>query len=229
MMTFNVLEYAGSSSCRSCSRRARGVRRRPPLRGVRRGGRRLRLHGEPVLGLEDRERGVHLLLRPLLRPPVPRLPLLERLRPLRQRPAPDVARAAALHPRDVARRADHGLRRPGEGARLHVHRRLRRRDRRAASRRSRGPRRQRDDQSRLRPGQHARPRRGADRRGARRRAADDDRAVAARRGDALRRRHPQGARPARLGPAGARSTRASPARSPGSRSIAPRTRRRTCP
>ena len=42
---------------------ARGVRRRPPLRRVRRGDRRLRLHGEPVLGVEDRLRGVHLLLR----------------------------------------------------------------------------------------------------------------------------------------------------------------------
>ena len=65
-------------------------------------------------------------------------------------------------------------------------------------------------------GQHARARGGADRRRARRRAADDDRAGAARRGDALRRRHPQGARPARLGPAGRRSTRASRRPSPGS-------------
>ena len=47
---------------------ARGVRRRAPLRGVRRGGRRLRLHGEPVLGVEDHQRGVHLLVRALLRP-----------------------------------------------------------------------------------------------------------------------------------------------------------------
>ena len=65
---------------------ARGLRRRPPLRGVRRGDRRLRLHREPLLGLEDRLGGVHLLLREVLRPPLPRLPLLERLRALRQRP-----------------------------------------------------------------------------------------------------------------------------------------------
>ena len=72
----------------------RGVRRRSPLRGVRGGGRRLRLHGEPVLGVEDRERGVHLLVRALLRPRLPRLPLLERLRALRQRPLADGARVA---------------------------------------------------------------------------------------------------------------------------------------
>ena len=57
MMTFNVLEY-----CRAARAAARllvdagGLRRRPPLRRVRRGGRRLRLHGEPVLGVEDRAR-----------------------------------------------------------------------------------------------------------------------------------------------------------------------------
>ena len=34
---------------------------------IRRGDRRLRLHGEPLLGVEDRRRGVHLLVRPLLR------------------------------------------------------------------------------------------------------------------------------------------------------------------
>ena len=60
---------------------------------------------------------------------VPRLPLLQRLRALRQRPAADGARAAALHPPDRARRADHGLRRRRQGARLHLHRRLRRRHR----------------------------------------------------------------------------------------------------
>ena len=88
------------------------------------------------------------------------------------------------------------------------------------------PRRQRDDQPGLRRGQHARPRRGADRRRARRRAEDDDRAVAARRGDALRGRHPQGARPARLGAAGA-ARRGHPARRrlvPGASSRAIRTR-----
>ena len=115
---------------------SRGLRRRAPLRGVRRVDRRLRLHREHLLGLEDRRRGVHLLVRPLLRAAVSRLPLLERLRALRQRPAPHGARDAALHPRDAARRADHGLRRPREDARLHLRRRLRRRDRAAGSRRS---------------------------------------------------------------------------------------------
>ena len=130
IMTFNVLEYCRAA--RAAARLlvdARGLRRRPPLRGVRRGRRRLRLHREPVLGVEDHLRGVHLLVRPLLRPRVPRLPLLERLRPLRQRPAADGARAAAVHPPDEPRRADHGLRRRRQGARLHLHRRLRRRDR----------------------------------------------------------------------------------------------------
>ena len=124
------------------------------------------------------------------------------------------------------RRADHGLRRRREGARLHLHRRLRRRDRardRAARRRPGG---ERDDQPRVRPGQHARARRRADRRRARRRAADHARAVARRRGDALRRRHPQGPRPARLGAADAARPRASRARSHGSASGAPRTPRR---
>ncbi len=98
IMTFNVLEYCrGARAAARLLVDPRGLRRRAPLRGVRRGGGRLRLHGEPVLGVEDRERGVHLLLRPLLRPALPRLPLLERLRALRQRPAADGARAAALH------------------------------------------------------------------------------------------------------------------------------------
>ena len=70
---------------------------------------------------------------------------------------------------------------------------------------------ERDDQPRLRPGQHARARRRADRRRARRRAADQPGAVARRRGHALRRRHPQGARPARVGAADA-ARRGHPAR-----------------
>ena len=44
----------------------------------------------------------------------------------------------------------------------------------------RGPRHERDDQSRVRRGKHARPRGRADRRRARRRAEDDDRALPAR-------------------------------------------------
>ena len=52
-------------------------------------------------------------------------------------------------------------------------------------------------------------------------AADDDRAVAARRGDALRRRPEQGARRCSATTRRSRSTTGSPVRSPGSRSIAP--------
>ncbi len=130
IMTFNVLEYArGARAAARVLVDARGLRRRAPVRGVRRRGRRLRLHGEPVLGVEDHERGVHLLVRALLRPRLSRLPLLERLRALRQRPVAHGARAAAVHAPAVARRGDHDLRRRREGARLHVHRRLRRRHR----------------------------------------------------------------------------------------------------
>ena len=200
MMTFNVLEYCRQRRLPlvfSSTREVYGDVHR--FEGYGEDDGRLRLHGEPVLRLEDRERGVHLRLRALLRAQVPRLPLLERLRALRQRPAPDVARAAALHPLDVARRADHGLRRRRQGARLHLHRRLRRRDLARDRGARRRPRHERDDQPGVRRGQHARPRRRADRGRARRRAEDDDRAVAARRGDALRGRHPQGARPARRG------------------------------
>ena len=69
IMTFNVLEYCrGLESAARLLVDARGLRRRAPVRGVRRGDRRLRLHGEPVLGVED-----HLARRsstrtPLLRP-----------------------------------------------------------------------------------------------------------------------------------------------------------------
>ena len=135
VMTFNVLEYAAARSDRVLVQ-PRGLRRRAPVRGVRRGRRRLRLHGEHVLRLEDRGGGVHLLVRALLRAALSRLPLLQRLRPLRQRPAPDGARDPALHPLDAARRADHRLRGPGQDARLHVRRRLRRRNH-TRSRRSR--------------------------------------------------------------------------------------------
>ena len=89
----------------------RGVRGRPPIRGVRRGRRGLRVHGEHVLRVEDRRRGVRLLVRAVLRAPLPRVPLLQRLRALRQRFAPDGARDPALHPLDAPGRADHDLRR----------------------------------------------------------------------------------------------------------------------
>ena len=144
----------------------------------------------------------------LLRPAVPRLPLLERLRALRHRPPADGARAAAVHAPAVAWRADHGLRRRREGARLHLHRRLRRRHRaRRRTRLAAGTSRERDDQPRLRPGQHARPRRGADRR---RSSASSRRSTSQpslrRRGDALRRRHPQGTRRCSTGRRRRRST-----------------------
>ena len=130
MMTFNVLEY-----CRQLELPLVFSSTREVYGDVHR----FEEYGEaaadfaytesPYSGVEDHLRGVHLLVRPLLRPAVPRLPLLERLRPLRQRPAADGARAAAVHPPDEPRRADHGLRRRREGARLHLHRRLRRRHR----------------------------------------------------------------------------------------------------
>ena len=63
-----------------------------------------------------------------------------------------------------------------------------------------GARHERDDEPRLRPGQHARARGRADRRRARRRAADHDRTVADGRGDALRRRRPKARDAARLEP-----------------------------
>ena len=148
----------------------RGVRRRPPVRGVQRAGRRLRLHGEHVLRVQDRRRGVHLLVRALLRAPLPRVPLLERVRPVRQRPPPNGASDPAVHPLDAAGRADHDLRRSRQDARLHLRRRLRRRHRSRHRGARRAARRQPDDQPRVRRGQHARPLRRADRRRARRRA-----------------------------------------------------------
>ena len=181
----------------------RGVRRRAPVRGLQRAGRRLRLHGEHVLRVEDRGRGVHLLVRALLRAPLPRLPILERLRALRQRPPSHGPGHPALHPLDDARRAHHDLRGTGQDARLHLRRRLRRRDRARHRGPRRAPGRQPDDQPRLRGGEHARALRRADRPRARHRAGDDARAVPARRGHALRRRPLEGARAPRLRPEGA--------------------------
>ena len=55
IMTFNVLEYCRAARAAAhLLLDARGLRRRPPLRRVRRGSGRLRLHREPVLGVEDR-------------------------------------------------------------------------------------------------------------------------------------------------------------------------------
>ena len=98
MMTFNVLEYC----------RALGL----PLvfsstREVYGDVHRFEEYGEATADFAYTESpysaskitlgGVHLLLRQVLRAQVPRLPLLERLRPLRQRPPADGAGAAALH------------------------------------------------------------------------------------------------------------------------------------
>ena len=181
MMTFNVLEYCRQRRLPlvfSSTREVYGdVHRFEELRG--RDGR-LRLHREPVLRLEDRLRGVHLRLRALLRAQVPRVPLLERLRALRQRPAADVARAAALHPLDVA--ATSRSRSTAATTRCSTSPT----STTASTGSSRGieglvdgARRERDDQPGVRRGQHARSRRRADRGRARRRAEDHDRAVAA--------------------------------------------------
>ena len=91
-------------------------------------------------------------------------------------------------------------------------------------RRWRGP--ERDDQPRLRPGEHARPRGRADRRRAGRLARDRLQAFASRRGHPLRRRHPQGARAARLAARRRRSTPGSRSRSSGSANGALSTRKR---
>ena len=131
MMTFNVLEYCRAIDLPlvfSSTREVYGDVHR--FEGTARTTRRLRLHREPLLGVEDRLRGVHLLLREVLRPPLPRLPLLERLWPLRQRPRAGWSACSPVHPPALAGRADHRLRRRGQGARLHLHRRLRRRHRR---------------------------------------------------------------------------------------------------
>ena len=90
MMTFNVLEYCRQTQhaddLQLSSREVYGGR--PPLHD-RGGERRLRVRREHLLRLEDRRRGADLLLCPLLRAALSRLPLLERLRPLRQRPRAD--------------------------------------------------------------------------------------------------------------------------------------------
>ena len=125
---------------------------------------------------------------------LPRLPLLERLRTLRQRPVAHGARAAALHAPARARRGRHGLRRRTRCS-------TSRTSTTASTASSRGvdalgDGRVANQTINLAYGarEHARPRGGADRRRARRAAADHDRAVAARRGDPLRRRRDEGAR-----------------------------------
>ena len=210
MMTFNVLEYCRQRSSRSSSPRrarstatstaSRATRRRPPTSPSRRARTRRRRSRARRSSTRTRAAtGCDYLV--------------FRFSNVYGRYDNDLHRMARVLPlfihRISARRADHGLRRRGEGARLHLRRRLRRRDR-ARDRGSGGrARRERDDQPRLRRGNTLVRAAELIARRARRRAADRRRAVAARRGDALRRRHPQGARPARLGAADARSTRAS--------------------
>ena len=230
VMTFNVLEYARHGSIPivfSSSREVYGDVHR--FEGYDETARRLRLHREHLLGLEDRRRGLRLFVRPLLRPPLSRLPLLQRLRPLRQRSPPHGPRHPALHPLARARGADHDLRRPRQDSRLHVRGRLRGRHHARGRSTRRGQGRQRDDQPRLRGGQHARPLRRADRPRARGRGGHDPCAVPARRGDALRRRPLEGTLTARLRPPGS-TRRGNRARG----RVVPRpprtsSRRRTCP
>ena len=226
-MTFNVLEYCRQTQTPIIFSSSREVYGDVHRFQTEEGTRRLRLRREHVLRLQDRRRGARLLLRPLLPASVHRLPLLERLRALRQRPHPDDPRDPALHPPDPARRADHRVRRQRQGARLHLRRRLCRGDRPGDHRARRGERAERDDQPRLRAGEHARPRRRADRRGDRQGARRDARTAVARRGDALRGRHRPRPRAARLGAERAARRRASRGASPGSTSGAGPTPRRT--
>ena len=133
---------------------ARGVRRRAPLRGVRRGGRRLRLHREPYSASKIAgEAFVYSYARCYgLRY------LVFRFSNVYGRFDNDLAgwcaccrsgstssRAASRSP-STARRQD---------ARLHLRRRLRRRHRARHLGARRGPRRERHDQPRVRQGQHA--------------------------------------------------------------------------
>ena len=110
VMTFNVLEYARQANIPivfSSSREVYGDVHR--FEGYNEQAADF-AYTEHVLRVEDRGRGVHLLVRALLRAPLPRLSVLERLRALRQRPPPHGPGHPALHPLDAARRAHHDLR-----------------------------------------------------------------------------------------------------------------------
>ena len=207
---------------------ARGLRRRPPLRGVRRGDGGLRLHGEPVLGVEDR---------------APR------------RSSTPTRSATAFATSSSASRTSTGAstttcsgwsgccrcsctswRAASRSRSTAATRRCSTSpssttastaSRAASSALADGRVDERDDQPRLRAGQHARARGGADRQPSSGSSRRSTRAVARRRGDALRRRHPQGARAARLAAGDAARRRHPAARSTGSASGARSIPRRT--
>src|ERR1035437_2934333 len=103
----------------------RSLRRHPPPRHRRIHGR-LRHRRLPLLRFQNRRRSLLLLLRQMLQPQNPRLPFLQRLRPLRQRPRPHGTRHPPLRPENRQQPTHHRLR-PRQNARLHLHRRLHRR------------------------------------------------------------------------------------------------------
>ena len=110
VMTFNVLEYARQANIPivfSSSREVYGDVHR--FEGYNEQAADF-AYTESTYRVEDRGRGVHLLVRAVLRAPLPRLSLLERLRPVRQRPQSHGPGHPALHPLDAARRAHHDLR-----------------------------------------------------------------------------------------------------------------------
>ena len=118
IMTFNVLEYARGRNLPivfSSTREVYGDVHRfeeyaeeasPTSRSPRVRTRRRRSPSEAFIYSYARCYGARL----------PRLPLLERLRAVRQRPVADGTRAAAVDPPAVAQRADHDLRRRQEGS-----------------------------------------------------------------------------------------------------------------
>ncbi len=131
IMTFNVLEYCrGARAAARLLVDARGLRRRAPLRGVRRGGRRLRLHGEPVLGARrSRARRSSTRMRAATASATSSSASRTSTAATTTTCSGWSACCRSSSHQLGARRADHGLRRRRQGARLHLHRRLRRRHR----------------------------------------------------------------------------------------------------
>ena len=87
MMTFNVLEYCRQRRLPLVFSSTRGLRRRAPLRGLREDTADFAFTESPYSASKIASEAFIYAVRALLRAHVPRLPLLERLRPLRQRPA----------------------------------------------------------------------------------------------------------------------------------------------
>ena len=211
IMTFNVLEYAralGLPLVFSSTREVYGDVHR--FEEYAEEAADFAYTESPYSASKITQRGVHLLVRPLLRPRLPRLPLLERLRPLRQRPR-RMERVLPLFMHQMCRGEPitvYGGER--EGARLHLHRRLRRRHRarRLRARRAAGST---NKTINLAYGEGNTLVRAAELIAAEleRRAADHDGAVARRRGDALRRRHHARRATCSTGSRRRRSTRAS--------------------